>query len=130
MREIKFRAWTVRKDTDQITGWYDVDLTDSSNIGVLNVNYNYVLCQYTGLKDKNGVEIYEGDICVIPYLSDKTSIGVIEFHNGCFVFNSKEDHAKQVVGFTPLYKVVNNLKIIGNIYENPELLTKQQHENE
>lgn len=73
---------------------------------------NYVLMQYTGLKDKDGVEIFEGDIV---YDIETDSYGKIIFEEGKFVHewqNISEDLCENHDG----------LEIIGNIYENPELL--------
>ena len=85
----------------------------------------FELMQYTGLKDKNGKEIYEGDIVSLKYLYDKRTTD-----KGQVVW--REDKAsfglKSLKGLTnevyELYKVTaeHNLEIIGNIYENPELL--------
>lgn len=65
--------------------------------------------QYTGL-DKNGTRIFEGDIISCDYF-----IGVVSFYNGCWCASE--------MGKLPedLYELIN-LKVIGNIYDNPELL--------
>lgn len=67
--------------------------------------------QYTGLKDKNGVEIYEGSIVrFYPYGSER--IGLVEFLNGGWKFG----------GFDLMYFGSERIEVIGNIYENPELV--------
>jgi len=74
--------------------------------------------EYTGLKDKNGKEIYEGDL-LESMASHKGSFLKIEFITACFCVKAK-------FGTTmPLYKINKKRKIIGNIYENPELLEKE-----
>lgn len=79
--------------------------------------------QYTGLHDKNGKEIYEGDIVLItrPCILEK---GEVKFINGCFAIKSKDT-------LLMLYQCeINNFKleIIGNIYDNPNLLEKGAEE--
>lgn len=101
MREIKFRVWDeLQKQMRQ------VDL--------LPLPYKDVLMQYTGLKDKNGKEIYEGDVVKID--GDKKYIGEIKWNVLGFVCDYGIDGIKNHL---PDY-----VEIIGNIYENPELLTK------
>lgn len=113
MREIKFRAWDAREK--EMLAWpailYDPDdwlleLLDAPKDGD-------VLLQYTGLKDKGRKhEIYEGDL-----LKNKDSdlISRVEFSDGTFwIRNSLFDE--------PLGKFNHDVEVIGNIYENPELL--------
>ena len=84
-------------------------------------HYNCVLMQSTGLRDKNGKEIFEGDILKVTNLS--SWLEVVSFNNNKAMFVSKE--IKREIEESPLYDLFNTdifeVEIIGNIYENPEL---------
>ena len=126
---IKFRAWdkesltmgTVRRIT-----WTDGDITDVylENIGLRRLD-QVILMQYTGLKDKNCVKIYKGDIMNLKYPRDRRYKVVAKVINGqeisAMVLKFDNDFTTEEF---PLYKISaeNNLEVIGNIYENPELL--------
>lgn len=78
--------------------------------------------QYTGLKDKNGKRIFEGDIVLQPVRETrKHSPCVIEFYNGCFMAHYKSENRF----FDRRYNINSYTKIIGNIYDNPELLKQE-----
>lgn len=79
------------------------------------------VCQYTGLTDKNGKRIYEGDVVLYPWnYQDKTERFTIKFKDGQFVaspIKKTEDYWDFMVG-----GYSKEMEIIGNIHDNPELL--------
>lgn len=77
--------------------------------------------QYTGLKDKNGTEIYEGDILIDEDFDYPLKM---VWFDGCFKLQGKGLHLPDVI---PAYESLQRweLRIIGNIHDNPELLTNE-----
>lgn len=77
--------------------------------------------QFTGLTDKNGKEVFEGDICNCNYGYTSDKIGVVYYEDGCFYVDDKHPS-----GNMPLKTLVKNegnrIEVIGNIHDNPELL--------
>lgn len=130
MREIKFRAWNKEKkimcyenedqSSDYLDGW------SASDIQVINQTLNsdftkqrYDFMQYTGLKDKNGKEIYEGDIVewsgfkMEIFWGEDIGIGYGFCWRPC---GDNRYYHESMTGFIDEYEV------IGNIYENQDLL--------
>ena len=136
MREIKFRAWDKLEkqmvDVQQIEFYDDGTLYgaevwyhDGSDIyGVEFEHEEAVLLQYTGLKDKKGVEIYDGDIVATPsgnkfvkWLDDESRFAVCSDGKCIKSFNSLGNYCDDAKNLT-----CSRLEVIGNIYEHPHLL--------
>ena len=115
MREIKFRAWD-KKDKLWVAGW------SIGQAGVQTETSNKVFMQYTGLKDKNGKEIYEGDIIEAYEFIQKPKM-VVKFDEemaGFIPFIWKQ--ALEYEDYVGYFAYEHSCIVIGNIYENPELL--------
>jgi uncharacterized phage protein (TIGR01671 family) len=139
MRDIKFRAWNNKhKVMLNEIDIFDILSKDPASLSSKNFYNDNILNQYTGLEDKNGKEIYEGDILGCPwnFNTEYFSYGEVVFWKGSFHL-SKGDESEypeycphDLYGFndTPTRREFwENATIIGNIHENPDLLkTKLQ----
>lgn len=104
-REIKLRAW--------INGEMKADLWACQALYFMKRKEDHhreeVLMQYTGMKDKNGVEIFEGDI-----LESKAFVDTFIWQDGCYIFH-RDSKSLPIGDHYPF-------EMIGNIHQNPELL--------
>ena len=116
MREIKFRAWNdSEKRMTTPFAW----VNESNLLSCCMCSApTEPLMQFTGLKDCGGVEIYDGDI-----VSDHVGIGVVEYSDrkAAFRVNYNDGIAKWFIDYI-LKGEKESIKVIGNIYQNPELL--------
>lgn len=121
-REIKFRVWTgthmeYKVMAGHLGHFYVAGMNerDSACMSEFNTIYHdeTPLMQYTGLKDKNGREIYEGDIM---FCVDDAQYYKIVFLDGMFLLEvSKKD-------YSPIKEYVFDSQVVGNIHQNPELI--------
>lgn len=145
MRSIKFRVWDKKEkrmygvcslffDFEKIIyavdGYSEENLKDGS-WRAKQIN-DFELMQYTGLKDKNGVGVFEGDIVAIgePKVKKKANCEVV-FKNGCFGIMAVWIDEKKYNKFVALNTYCNDIfknciEIIGNIYEDPELIGSKE----
>ena len=147
MREIKFKAWDkLNKEM------FNVEIMDFQERKVYKDTVSYrkfndiELMQYTGMKDVTEKEIYEGDVVKLVHtgieisadrLEDlKRFVGIIKYENGIFkivktekslieskYFEMEQKKVSEIFIYSKLY----DLEVVGNIYENPELLKENNN---
>jgi uncharacterized phage protein (TIGR01671 family) len=128
-RDIKFRVWDKELKTYNTQCVHHLEKHD----GVMSIKLNldivkvcgidrFVIEMWTGCKDKNGIPIYEGDILandlILP--QDNDNIGVVYFAAGTFMIDGDGPFYDHVYGHSP--DILDNHTVIGNKFENPELL--------
>ena len=128
----KFRAWDKKYkkmmkvnqiDFEKKTVWLEADNGDHENRHTLTREFkDVILMQSTGLKDKNGVEIFEGDI--VQYRDGEYSyLGIVK--RDCYQFfidGIEPDDNYDFIDVSNTFDGTSSLEILGNIHENPELL--------
>ena len=122
MREIKFRGFSVKENKFVYgdffkKGWgFKNGISAQGETGAWDIK-DGTIGQYTGLKDKNGNEIFEGDI--VSYF--RNELAVIVYRNGGVDIRSLSWRDCE-----PLQRRLGEIEVIGNIYENPELLEEEE----
>lgn len=132
MREILFRAKINRTESKWVEGFYVhvpcgrflcdehmiQTIDEDGRIGMLYNIYESTLGQFTGLTDKNGKKIFEGDIvrCIRTMCDEKEMVGHILYDDCCF--SVKENRTPN----QPAMDLCDDFEVIGNIHDNPELL--------
>jgi uncharacterized phage protein (TIGR01671 family) len=140
-RSIKFRAWND-KDKKWLLGYELENLGGFSMFGEVMAfgeytrllasysldDWKYIkLMQFTGLKDRNGKEIYEGDCFTDGSISGdfghtKRFVGVIGFRNGCFVAIKTNCDCGECLHDLICRYGEQDIEVIGNLFESPELI--------
>lgn len=136
MRELKIRAWhkpykqmcqveSLRFDGNGVytavlieEPFYDRRLVEADDL---------IIEQFTGLKDKNGKDIYEGDICSFTSKTGK-HVGVVEWTDNLAGFGLRMVKNNFLYTFSELDTMgvnLDTLEVIGNIHENPELVEEK-----
>ena len=119
-REIKFRAWDAYQK--KMYSWSKLGRLNRENSlslwnCLIQVVKHIIPMQYTGRNDKNGIEVYSDDIVKAWTKDGATIIGKVVIESDETVIETT-DHQWLVASFT----VLDRLEVIGNIYENPELV--------
>ena len=135
-REIKYRAWL--KEEKKMVNVETIDFSEKSiqylekneiiDAYLLRTKFleDVEIMQYTGLKDKNGKEIYERDILKykFPYDRRLKHVSLVKFIETEASFGLKDIYGNEI----PLYRITANnyFEVVGNIYENEELLKSEE----
>lgn len=122
----KYRAWS--KDKEILEEVVSIDFWSENTVTEYFRERDFedvILMQSTGLKDKNGKEIFEGDILKVAN-NDSSWFEVVKYDHDKAMFISKEVNLKYEVPETPLYDLFSpylfKVEVIGNIWENRDLL--------
>ena len=139
MRELKFRAWD-KEELEMISPDKLLTLYNNRFLNEILVSDKKVtLMQYTGLKDRNGVEIYEGDIVQVSGSDGYYVTAKVVYECGAFWFYAKnislvfEEDCDNMVMLGSMYiehgdggDALDMVGVVGNVHQNPDLLRKEQ----
>ncbi|PEZ11844.1 hypothetical protein CN345_32235 [Bacillus thuringiensis] len=115
MRSIKFRVWNLM--SKKMMDWGEIfDLPAWEIFPGTPEQRAFNVMQYTGLKDKNGKEIYEGDI--LEFSGNVVALGIVKYNENSATFQACNGNSGWLFG----NESGTNIEILGNIYENPELV--------
>jgi uncharacterized phage protein (TIGR01671 family) len=124
MKEIKFRAWDLNNEK-----MYDSYCVDSNGSFCVNGDFGnncecsetdkVIQMQFTGLKDRNGKDIYEGDIINFDGTVLEITLGEETLTLGYKILKAKDENVLEDIR---LYRTEESAEIMGNVYENEELL--------
>lgn len=130
-REFKFRIWDLKSKQwmEKMGVYQDGQLGDFSECFHNNAGKNgeyYIAQQFTGMKTRSGQEVYEGDIVAEKMINEMSAnvescnIGQVYFAAGTFLIDGDGPLYEYTHSLTP--DILENYEVIGNIFENPELL--------
>jgi len=121
MNEIKFRAWNINEERMFNWDW----CKDKMNFEIF-ANKSFRLMQFTGLKDKNGKEIYEGDLMEVDELKYEVFWDTLNCCWACETDEKEKANKLKIDGYFQLKEDESDCyEIIDDIYENPEILEEK-----